>query len=155
MSTAKDLAEQEFKQGINLFRSGYYAKALEKIRHAVELDRKNPLYISYMGLMVALAQKNYEVGEQLCHRAVGMNRRLVQSYLNLAEVYIQSRRKEEAVEALMSGLPYTRRDARLLRALGKLGVRRPPILPFLDRRHFLNRHLGRLRHRVLQMIGQA
>ena len=94
------------------------------------------------------------MAEELCHAAVRMNRKEVQSWLNLAEVYIQAGQKGDAVEALTVGLPYTKRDVRLIRALRKLGVRRPPVFAFLERKHFLNRHIGKLRHKVLQVLGQ-
>lgn len=149
-----EAAEAEFKQGMTHYRNGYYGKALDKLQAAVELDRQNALYVSYAGLMVARAQKNYQVAEELCHTAVRMNRKEVQAYLNLAEVYLQAGQKSDAVEALTVGLPYTKRDVRLIRALRKLGVRRPPVFAFLERRHFLNRHVGKLRHKVLQMLGQ-
>jgi len=147
-------AEKAFKEGMTFFRSGYYGKAVAKIQEAVELDKQNHTYISYLGLLVALAHKKYTEAEQLCHTALRMKRTEPQSYLNLAEVYLHAGKKEDAVETLTVGLQYTKRDVRLIRALRKLGVRRPPVFPFLERRHFLNRHTGKLRHRVLQMLGQ-
>lgn len=147
-------ARSEFKVGISLYRSRSYASSLEKIQRAVELDPRNPRYVSYMGLLVALAQKNYKLAEELCHRALRMNRNEPQLYLNMAEVYVRARNKEDAVEALTVGLQYTKRDVRLTRALRKLGVRRPPVVPFLQRKNFLNRHLGRARHRILRILGK-
>ncbi|MBI4466584.1 MAG: tetratricopeptide repeat protein [Acidobacteria bacterium] len=147
-------AEKEFNDGLMFFRSSYYGKALGKFQRAVELDKQNPLTISYLGLLVALAHHKYTEAEQLCHTAVRMKHNDVQCYLNLAEVYLKAGKKSDAVEALTVGLQYTKRDVRLTRALRKLGVRRPPVFPFLERKHFLNRHLGKLRHRVLQMLGK-
>jgi len=147
-------AEKVFKEGMTLFRSGYYGKAVAKFQEAVGLEKQNPTYISYLGLLVALAHKKYSEAEQLCHTALRMKRTETQSYLNLAEVYIQDGKKEDAVETLTIGLQYTKRDVRLTRALRKLGVRRPPVFPFLERKHFLNRHVGRLRYRVLQALGK-
>lgn len=152
--TAKVEAEKAYKEGMMHYRNGYYGKAVAKLQEAVELDKQNLTYISYLGLLVALAHKKYTEAEQLCHTALRMKRTEVQSYLNLAEVYIQEGKKGDAVEALTVGLQYTKRDVRLVRALRKLGVRRPPVFPFLERRHFLNRHVGKLRHRVLQMLGK-
>lgn len=146
-------ADNAFQQGIMFFRSSYYGKAVTALQRAVELDRQNPLYVSYLGLLVALAHKKYAEAEQICHTALRMKRNQVQSYLNLAEVYLKAGNQEDAVETLTVGLQYTKRDVRLTRALRKLGVRRSPVIPFLQRKHFLNRHLGKLRHRVLQRLG--
>lgn len=147
-------AEKAFKEGMSFLRNGYFGKSLAKMQEAVELDKQNPIYISYLGLVVARAHKKYLEAEQLCHTALRMKRTEVQSYLNLAEVYVHAGKKGDAVEALTLGLQYTKRDIRLIRALRKLGVRRAPVFAFLERRHFLNRHAGKLRHRVLRMLGQ-
>jgi hypothetical protein len=45
-------------------------------------------------------------------------------------------------------------DARLKQARSKVENRRAPLLPFLGRTHFLNRELGKLRHRILMSLGK-
>lgn len=154
MHKAKTAAEEEFESGVQYLHNGYYGKALDKLKAAVELDKKNPLYVSYLGVLVGLAQKKHEEAAQLCHTALQMNRHLVEGYVNLAQVYLKAGKKADAVEALEVGLQYTKRDVRLVRELRQLGIRRPPVIPFLERKHFLNRHLGHLRHRVLKMLGK-
>lgn len=146
-------AEKEFKAGMTQYQADYYARALAHFQKAVELDKSNATYLSYLSLLVALAQKNYEAAEQLGHSALRMKRNDPQIYLNLAEVYLKAGDKEGAVEALQVGLTYTKQDVRLKRALRKLGVRRPPVIPFLERKHFLNRYLGKARHKILQILG--
>jgi hypothetical protein len=32
-------------------------------------------------------------------------------------------------------------------------VRRPPVISFLERKHFLNRYLGKARHKILKDAG--
>ena len=154
MQKPKTPAEELFESGVQYLRNGYYGKALDKLKDAVELDKKNPLFVSYLGLLVGLAQKKHEEAAQLCHTALQMNRHLVEGYLNLSQVYLKAGKKADAVEALEVGLQYTKRDVRLVRELRKLGIRRPPVIPFLERKHFMNRHLGHLRHRVLRMLGK-
>ena len=39
-------------------------------------------------------------------------------------------------------------------ALSRYGRRRPPVIPFLDRNHFLNRGLGKLRVRISRSSTQ-
>ena len=147
-------AEKEFKEGMTQYQAGYYARGLTHIQKAAELDAQNPTYLSYTALLVALAHKNYEAAEQLGHAALRMKRNETQMYLNLAEIYLKAGEKEEAVETLQVGLTYTKQDVKLKRALRKLGIRRPPVIPFLERKHFLNRYLGRARHRILQALGK-
>lgn len=148
-------AFREFKQGLTLLRDNYAVKALPHMRRALEIEGHNPYYMSYMGVILARSEKKWAEAEQLCDAAVRMKRNQAQLYLNLAEVYIAAGRREDAVEALQAGLKYARRDVRLNLALNRLTQRRPPILPFLGRKHPVNRRLGMLRHRTLQFLGQA
>jgi len=145
-------ALRTFKQGLSLLRSHYPGKALPLFSKAVGLDKHNPFYLSYLGLALAQARGDIDEAEELCCAAVRMKRTQPELYLNLAEVYRRAGKKEDAVETLNTGLLLTKRDSRLSQALRKLGLRRPPVLTFLDRKHFLNRQLGRLRHRVLKSI---
>jgi hypothetical protein len=66
----------------------------------------------------------------------------------LAEVYVSAGRRDDAVAVLDRGLIHFRTDARIRRARADLGKRSSPVLPFLEREHFLNQCLGKLRHRV-------
>ncbi len=147
-------AFREFKQGLTFLRDNYPIKALPHMRRAVELDRNNPYYLSYLGVILARSEKRWAEAEQLCDSAVRMKRNQAQLYLNLAEVYATAGRRVDAVEALQAGLKYARRDVRLNIALNRLTRRRPPVLSFLARQNLLNRQLGMIRHRTLQMFGQ-
>jgi hypothetical protein len=69
-------------------------------------------------------------------------------------VYATAGRRDDAVDALQTGLKYARRDIRLTIAMNKLTARRSPVLGFLGRRHPINRQLGILRHRAMRMFGQ-
>ena len=64
---------------------------------------KNPFYLSYTGLLAAVAEKRYGDGEALCQEALGMRHNHAQLYLNLAEVYQQSGRTQEAIATLEKG----------------------------------------------------
>lgn len=145
-------AFREFKTGLTLLRDNYATRALPHMRKAVDLDKNNPYYMSYLGVVLARSEKKWGEAERLCDSAVRMKRNQAQLYLNLAEVYATAGRRDEAVEALQAGLKYARRDVRLTIAMNKLTQRRPPVLSFLGRKHPLNRQLGMLRHRALKMF---
>ena len=145
-------AFREFKAGLALLRSNYFVKALPHMRRATELDKNNPYYMSYLGVVLARSEQKWGEAERLCDSAVKMKRNQAQLYLNLAEVYAQSGRRDEAVEALAAGMKFARRDVRLTIAMNRLASRRQPVLSFLQRTHPLNRQLGILRHRTLQML---
>ncbi len=148
-------AFREFKQGLSFLRDDYAVKALPHMRRATELDKNNPYYMSYLGVVLARSEEQWGEAERLCDQAVRMKRNQAQLYLNLAEVYIAAGRRDEALEVLESGLKYARRDVRLMIAKSRLVPRKTPVLSFLSRRHPINRQLGKLRHRALQALGQA
>ena len=148
-------AFREFKQGLALLRDNYAIKALPHMRRAVELEKNNPYYMSYLGVVMARSEQRWAEAEKLCDGAVRMKRNQAQLYLNLAEVYATAGRREDAVEALQAGLKFARRDVRLNIALNRLIHRRAPVFTFLARKHPLNKSVGKLRHRTLQMIGRA
>jgi len=142
----------EFREGLALLRDGQPAAAVELLRRAVDRDPENPYYASYYGLSLGHSAGRWAEAERLCHKAVCRRRRQAQLYLNLAEVYLSSGRRQAASDTLALGLHYMPHDRRLQSEFGRLVVRRPPILRFLGRNHMLNRSLGHLRHRLLQRL---
>ena len=148
-------AFREFKTGLSFLRDKHADKALAHMRRAVELEGNNPYYMSYLGVVLARSEGKWGEAERLCDSAVRMKRNQAQLYLNLAEVYAAAGRRDDAKEALESGLKFARRDVRLNIAMSKLTQRKPPVLSFLSRRHPLNRQLGLLRHRTMRLLGQA
>lgn len=145
---AEESALSEFKLGFNLLRKGQPGEAFEYLHHAAELDQKNPFYLSFLGVSLARSQRKWAAAVELCEKALSLRRNEAQLYLNLAEVYLSAGRRDDAVEVLDKGLIYFGTDARIKRARANLGKRRSPVLPFLERGHFLNRSLGKLRRRV-------
>src|SRR5438034_7173845 len=117
-------AFREFKTGLTLLRDNYAMKALPHMRRAVDLDKNNPYYMSYLGVVLARSERKWGEAERLCDSAVRMKRNQAQLYLNLAEVYAAAGRREDAVEALQAGLKYARRDVRLNLVLNRHTQRR-------------------------------
>ena len=146
-------AFQEFRSGLGFLRGGDAVQALPHFLSAYDHEPCNPFYISYVGLAVAATQQKWAEAEKLCQTAIRLNRKQAQLYLNLAEVYVAADRKQDAADVLARGLRYAPHDLRLKMALDKLAMRRPAILPFLPRQHVVNRNLGKVRHRALQMFA--
>jgi predicted Zn-dependent protease len=138
----------EFKECLRSLRDGHPEQGLLHVRRALGIAPKNPFYLSYTGLLAAMAEKRFGDGESLCQEALSMRHNHAQLYLNLAEVYHQSGRPSEAIETLEKGMISAGRDFRIRRALEKLGLRKEPVFAFLHRSHPVNRTLGRLRHRL-------
>jgi Flp pilus assembly protein TadD len=139
---------QEFKEGLSRLRHGEKNRALEHVLRALRVEPRNAFYLSYAGLLSAVAEARFDVAERFCQDALSLKWNHAQLYLNLAEVYLQAGRSPEAVEVLQKGLLSAGRDYRIRRALERIGVRRGPVVPWLERTHALNRALGRIRHRI-------
>ena len=144
-----DSGMSDFKEGLKHLRDRHPEEALLHIRRALGIAPKNPFFLSYAGLLTALVERRFADAEMLCREALGMRHNHPQLYLNLAEVYQNAARPQEAIAALEKGLISTGRDRRIRRALKKFGIRREPVLPFLHRTHPMNRILGKWRHRLM------
>jgi tetratricopeptide (TPR) repeat protein len=140
----------EFKEGVKLLKDDYPQKALVKLQRAFDSDQHNPYYISFLGVSIARAQQNWTQATELCDMAVQLNPKEIQFHLNLAEVYALAGLPEMSLRKLDYALGLFGDDSRLKRARSKIEKRRAPVLPFFGRGHFLNRELGRLRHRILK-----
>jgi len=142
----------EFAQGVELLKNGYPQKALVYLRRALECDKRNPYYLSFLGLSIARAERKWDEAVELCEAAIQRKRGEIQFHLNLADVYAAAGRRENALYTLDKALQSLGKDKRLRNARSKLGKRSTPVLPFLAREHFLNRELGKLRHRALKRL---
>ena len=142
----------EFREGVELLKNEYPQKALAKLRRAYDCDKHNPYFMSFLGLSIARAQRKWELASELCETAVRLNPKEIQFYLNLGEVYAASGMRERALDKLDDAVQLFGEDARLRQARSKVQNRRNPILPFFGRTHFLNRELGKLRHRALSYL---
>src|SRR3989442_8036525 len=144
----------EFKEGVELLKNEYPQKALVRFRRAYECDKHNPYYLSFLGLSIARAQRKWDQAAELCEIAVQLRPAELQFHLNLGEVYALAGRREKALDFLDDAVKLFGEDARLKQARGKVQKRRNPLVPFVGREHFLNRELGRLRHRALKRLGK-
>ncbi|HXN73714.1 MAG TPA: tetratricopeptide repeat protein [Candidatus Acidoferrales bacterium] len=145
----------DFKEGVAMLKNGYAQTALAPLRRAFECEKRNPYYLSFLGLAIARAERKWDRAAELCEIAVQLKRQEVQFHLNLAEVYQLASRRTKAMEALDAALELFSNDQRLKRARSRIEKRRSPVISFLDRDNVLNKHLGKLRHRALKRSGKA
>ncbi|HXN99476.1 MAG TPA: tetratricopeptide repeat protein [Candidatus Acidoferrales bacterium] len=145
----------DFKDGVAMLKNGYAQNALAPLRRAFECEKRNPYYLSFLGLAIARGERKWDRAAELCEIAVQLKRQEVQFHLNLAEVYQLAGRRTKSMEALDSALELFANDQRLKRARSRIEKRRAPVLSFLDRNNVLNKQLGKLRHRALKRSGKA
>jgi tetratricopeptide (TPR) repeat protein len=152
--SAKGIAEldpvDEFRQGVRLLKNDYPEQALVCLRRAFESERHNPYYLSFLGLSIGRAERKWDQASELCEIAVQLRRGEIQFHLNLADVYACAGQRLKALDTLDAALELFGEDERLRRAHSHVEKRRSPVIPFFNRDHFLNRQLGKLRHRALK-----
>src|SRR5260370_37554291 len=140
----------EFREGVELLKNEFPEKALLKLRRAFESDKRNPFDSSFLGLSIARAEQNWEQALDLCETAVHLKPKEIKFHLNLIEVYALAGWREKVIRKPDNPSKLFGDDARLKRFRAKVAERRAPVLPFFGRSHFLNRELGKLRHRILK-----
>src|SRR5580704_12078456 len=150
LSPSKPSPVADFKEGVDLLKNGYAQAALGPLRRAFESEKRNPYYLSFLGLSIARAERKWDQSCELCEIAVQLKRSESQFHLNLAEVYQLAGRNSKAIDTLDAALELFGNDERLKRARSRVEKRRTPVLSFLDRDNVLNRQLGKLRHRALK-----
>jgi tetratricopeptide (TPR) repeat protein len=137
-----DVSSQAFAQGLDLLKRNRLLEAANAFRQAFKLDPENPRYLSYYGLIVALAEENVQDGINFCRAAI-YRAYEPDFYVNLCRVYSKAGQRKKALEALVEGLNYDKNEMRFKTEMRRMGVRRKPALQFLSRDHFLNKALGK------------
>jgi Flp pilus assembly protein TadD len=141
-------AEEFYRAGVVLMRRGRGREAISALRKAHELDPKETRYLSQYGLCLATSGGKPREGAQLCRTATEEEFFRPELYRNLGLALLAGGRAQEAQEAFREGLSLDPRDRTIIRELERMGVRRRPLFPFLDRRNPLNRWPGIMRHRL-------
>lgn len=138
------------QRGIDLCRKGEWQRGLELL--AMVADQKDAgaelpgTFYSYLGYGIARYDRRVREGLALCEHGVKREFYQPENYYNLARTYMLANQRRKAIETVIAGRQVDRRHAGLTRLHKELGIRRPPVLSFLSRNHFLNRLLGRMRH---------
>ena len=146
-----------FFDGLKLFRNSDYAAALVIFREITAVvdgrDVYRNKYLSYEGLTrVCLGEKR---ALALCREAAADEIKDVDVHYAhaLAEFKVNNRRL--AVAAVKRGLAIDSGNQELLRLRAIMGMRRDPLIRFLDRDHFLNKWLGKLTYKKPPISGKS
>ena len=145
-------AREAFEQGRLALRSNDFRSALVSLREAQVLAPDHAQIRSSLGLAVALGERNFESARTLCESAAKQEFFNPELYLNLARVYLSVGRRPEALRYLRRGQMIDPGHVEIREAIADLGMRRLPILPFLPRRHVVNRMLGSVRSIVVDRL---
>jgi hypothetical protein len=97
--------------------------------------------LSALGLSVAANKGDLLQGITLCKEAIRLAPEDPVHYFHLGKVYLVGGKRHLALHAFRKGLKFGYHRG-LVREIQRLGFRRPPIFPFLGRKHPLNRFVG-------------
>ncbi len=116
---------------------------------------EDPLILSYYGCLQAIVDKKYRSGVDTCKKAITLLKKAETFgeellypvfYLNLGRAYVAAGKKKDAIESFNKGLEYDNSNRELLKELRSLGMRKKPLVPFLDRSNPINKYIGMILH---------
>ena len=132
-------------------------EALNVLVQAMKKYPDDSFLLSYYGCLEAIIHKNYKFGIETCLRAIEMLNETTPFgqeifyptfYLNLGRAHLASKNKESAVRAFQKGLSYDKENKDILWEITKLGARRRPLIPYLERGNPINKYIGVLLHKL-------
>lgn len=139
-------------RGIELCRQGDWQKGFYWLSLAadsrVETSAVPSLFFAYLGYGLARLQGETDEGVRLCRRALELDIYQPENYYYLASALLLTEDRRSAVDVIEQGLQIDATHEGLQSLKTEIGQRRRPVLPFLARDNFLNRSVGRLRHRL-------
>ena len=140
----RDMSPDElFNTGVAFLGKGKPGEALAAFRAALAKREGNPRYMSYAGYALALAGGKTKEAVKLCESALRVEFFQPEQYLNLGRVYLIAGNRRKAHQIFWKGHSIDPSDGALLAEIEKLGIRKPPVLPFLKRGNALNRIIGK------------
>ncbi|MDH3402659.1 MAG: hypothetical protein OES32_00620 [Acidobacteriota bacterium] len=153
--TLKRLAER----GVHYCRQGDWDTGMACLARVAEADAGGAelpsLFYSYLGFGIAYRERRVREGIELCRRACHLSFYEPENFVNLARTCLLAGNRGEAYRAIERGYALDPEEPALSKLHAKLGVRRAPVLRFLERRHPINRLLGRFRHGLTRASAAA
>ena len=129
--------------------------ALARFEEALQISPDNAEYLSFYGLCIALAREDYDTALRICERAVKMDPDNPINRVNLGKVYKLQGENSTAYDIFIKAWKLDKSHPAAAAELSRMGVRRPPVISFLPRSHWLNKQLGVLRSKLIRGLGSA
>jgi len=114
----REAREKLFKEGLIIIRNNP-VRAEKYLKMAYILDKTNPLFMSYYGLVLVFLNKVKD-GIELMERALQKDSNIIELHLNLAEGLFSAGRIREAKRYLKRASRIDRKNSRLLKLQEKL-----------------------------------
>lgn len=137
-----------FNQAIEYMNRNRYKRAISLLKEALHIAPDNPYYFSYLGLCAAYVGEDCDAAITLCRRALSLCPGETTIHVNLGKAYKLKGDLQSAYSTFLDAWRRNKEHPAPAAELSRLGIRRPPVLSFLDRSHALNKHLGILRSKL-------
>jgi predicted Zn-dependent protease len=134
--------EQLFRQSLQAYDRGDLGEAAEGFQQLVRDGSRDPRHISYCGLLVATVEGRIHDGRVLCELAIREAPANFELHVNLARFYACIGNPAKSFQILESALQLDPGSSLLRRELSRLDRRGRRAVPFLGRKHPLNRYLA-------------
>ena len=131
---------------------GRFREASALLTHALKISPDNPIYVSHLGYCIGMLG-NIEGGEKMCRRAAQLAPAIPIVLVNLGRILVETGRRQEARKLFTQAYRIDNTHSPAALELSRLGVRKQPVLPFLDRSNVFNKYLGKLRHRLMELLN--
>ncbi len=139
----------EYVEGLHALEEWRWRRAARRFEAAARAvgsaDARFNRYLAAQGY--ALVRGGEVAGINLCRRALAAERRDAEVFEFAARAYLHLGQRAHAWECIEKGLRRDPLHIGLKRLLVEMGVRRPPVVPFLSRNHPINVVLGKWRSR--------
>ena len=111
--------EKKFRRGVQEFRSGNFAGAVESFRAAAASDPKNPKYWSYLSLSLTKLPQAIKDAENALLQAIKLEPGNADHYANLGLIYLRQSMKANASEQFSKALEIDPRNTKAKKGLEK------------------------------------
>jgi Flp pilus assembly protein TadD len=149
-TVTSDTHESEvlYNQAMELLSRNRVDLAMKRFGEALQISPNNALYMSHYGVCVAIEKEDPEAARRLCERAVKMDPDNPVTRVNLGKVLRLIGDNEHAHRTFIQAWKTDKTHPAAAAELSRMGIRRPPVISFLPRSHWLNRKLGVLRAKI-------
>lgn len=123
-----------------------YVAALAELER-IPLFARTPTILSAYALCLAEVKGTFKTATNMCHDAIKKEPKNPEHYYRQGRILLMAGRKKDAIWVMRMGLRHGKHQG-ILESLGRMGIRKPPPLQFLDRSNPVNKYLGLLLSRL-------
>jgi tetratricopeptide (TPR) repeat protein len=129
-------------EGIALLEKENVLEAMLLLEEAEKLN-STPKVRSRLAYCRAKVNQEFSNAINMCIGAIKEESTIADHYFNLGRIYLLSNKRGTALQTFKKGIKLGPHP-QLMQELRKFEMRKPSVIPFLPRDHFLNRKLGKL-----------